>query len=80
MLAFTIIISIVVLVCVANFCLGLVERKWEKELTSKVETMSAEELDAQIKLLFDELEKGFSVKKSFEYEFFAAEKKKRQEK
>ena len=80
MLAFTIIIIIVVLVCVANFCLGLVERKWEKELTSKVETMSAEELDAQIKLLFDELEKGFSIKKSFEYEFFAEEKKKRQEK
>ena len=80
MLALWIILSIVALVFVTNLILGCIQHKWEKKLKSKVETMSAEELDTQIKLLFDELEKGFSVKKSFEYEFFAEEKKKRQEK
>lgn len=44
-----------------------------KRLSQKIEKMSYEEINLRAKTLFDELEKGYSFEKQFEYDMLSKE-------
>ena len=72
-----IVLIIALILGVANFCITIAQRKWKEKLVPQIAKMSSDEINEHILFLFDELDKGFSIKKQFEYELFCEEKRKR---
>lgn len=72
-----IVLLIAVILSIANLCIKLAQRKWKEKLVPQIAKMSLDEINEHILFLFDELDKGFSLKKQFEYELFCEEKRKR---